>query len=301
MRRVQCKRRSLRYSAFPYRRARWRLRVKHDDGSASRSTRFEQLILRRLEVPLPPLAEQRRIAEVLDRAEALRAKRRAALAQLDTLTQSIFLDLFGDPATNPKGWPASGFGDVCDYANGARSASRTRQYARLSATYLRMRNGHVDASIDVRLRLRRRDNPTQCAGRWFDWKTTCVIAMAANSALALVRLNAMRCNSPRTCTARASTETCEPIVSLLRTLVYSLEYSSALESSASSPATRRTSPLIETCVHCRPTSPPRPPARLRPPCRRRRETESRPPRLAGRARRALRLPPAPRLPRGALR
>jgi type I restriction enzyme S subunit len=55
------------------------------------------------EISLPPLAEQRRIADVLDRAEALRAKRRAALAQLDTLTQSIFLDLFGDPTRNPKG------------------------------------------------------------------------------------------------------------------------------------------------------------------------------------------------------
>jgi type I restriction enzyme S subunit len=56
-------------------------------------------------IPLPPLAEQRRIAEVLDRAEALRAKRRAALAELDSLTQSLFLDLFGDPVTNPKGFP----------------------------------------------------------------------------------------------------------------------------------------------------------------------------------------------------
>jgi type I restriction enzyme S subunit len=55
-----------------------------------------------LQIPLPPLPEQRRIAEVLDRAEALRAKRRAALAQLDTLTQSIFLNLFGDPRTNPR-------------------------------------------------------------------------------------------------------------------------------------------------------------------------------------------------------
>jgi type I restriction enzyme S subunit len=55
-------------------------------------------------VLLPPLAEQRRIAEVLDRAEALRAKRRAALAQLDSLTQSLFLDLFGDPVTNSKAW-----------------------------------------------------------------------------------------------------------------------------------------------------------------------------------------------------
>jgi type I restriction enzyme S subunit len=56
-------------------------------------------------IPLPPLAEQRRIAEVLDKAEALRAKRRAALAQLDSLTQSFFLDLFGDPSANPKAWP----------------------------------------------------------------------------------------------------------------------------------------------------------------------------------------------------
>ena len=56
-------------------------------------------LLMSLQIPLPPLAEQRRIAEVLDRAEALRAKRRAALAQLDSLTQSLFLDLFGDPAT----------------------------------------------------------------------------------------------------------------------------------------------------------------------------------------------------------
>ena len=58
-----------------------------------------------ISITLPPLAEQRRIAEVLDRAEALRAKRRAALAQLDSLTQSLFLDIFGDPATNQKGWP----------------------------------------------------------------------------------------------------------------------------------------------------------------------------------------------------
>jgi type I restriction enzyme S subunit len=64
-----------------------------------------------LEIPLPPLAEQRRIAEVLDRAEALRAKRRAALAQLDPLTQALFLDLFGDPATNTKGVPIESLGN----------------------------------------------------------------------------------------------------------------------------------------------------------------------------------------------
>ena len=72
--------------------------------------------LKQLEVVLPPLAEQRRIAEVLDRAEALRAKRRAALAQLDSLTQSLFLDLFGDPAT--KGWAMTDIAGVVNEADG---------------------------------------------------------------------------------------------------------------------------------------------------------------------------------------
>ena len=46
---------------------------------------------------LPPIEEQRRIAAILDAADALRAKRRQALAKLDTLTQAIFIDMFGDP------------------------------------------------------------------------------------------------------------------------------------------------------------------------------------------------------------
>ena len=56
------------------------------------------------QIPLPPLAEQKRIAGILDATDALRAKRREALAQLDTLIQSTFLDMFGDPLTNPMGW-----------------------------------------------------------------------------------------------------------------------------------------------------------------------------------------------------
>jgi type I restriction enzyme S subunit len=63
-------------------------------------------------VPVPPLPEQRRIADILEKADVLRAKRRAALAQLDILTQFIFLDMFGDPATNPKGWSVVPLGDL---------------------------------------------------------------------------------------------------------------------------------------------------------------------------------------------
>ncbi len=58
---------------------------------------------------LPPLAEQRRTVEVLDKADTLRAKRQASLTQLDALSKSIFLEMFGEPAANPKGWPERAF------------------------------------------------------------------------------------------------------------------------------------------------------------------------------------------------
>ena len=65
-----------------------------------------------LQIPLPPLAEQKRIAGILDAADALRAKRREALAELDTLVQSTFLDMFGDPVTNPMGWDVVAFESI---------------------------------------------------------------------------------------------------------------------------------------------------------------------------------------------
>lgn len=74
-------------------------------GNGATFKEVSKAVVSRIEIGLPLLSEQRRIADVLDRAEALRARRRAALAHVDTLTQSIFLEMFGDPATNPKGWP----------------------------------------------------------------------------------------------------------------------------------------------------------------------------------------------------
>jgi type I restriction enzyme S subunit len=63
-------------------------------------------------IPLPPLAEQKRIAKILDAADVLRVKRRESLAQLDSLLQSMFLELFGDPIENPKGWESVRFHSI---------------------------------------------------------------------------------------------------------------------------------------------------------------------------------------------
>lgn len=65
-------------------------------------------------IPLPPLDEQRHIAAILDKADELRQKRRHSLACLDDLLKSVFLEMFGNPVTNPMGWDIKTFGDVCD-------------------------------------------------------------------------------------------------------------------------------------------------------------------------------------------
>lgn len=87
-------------------------------ASGANLPRISPQALAALEIPLAPLSVQQRIAEVLDKADALRAKRRAALAQLDALTQCIFLDMFGDPFKNPKSWPRKRIGEVATVITG---------------------------------------------------------------------------------------------------------------------------------------------------------------------------------------
>ncbi|MBT5303676.1 MAG: restriction endonuclease subunit S [Candidatus Scalindua sp.] len=65
------------------------------------------------EIPLPPLEEQKRIAAILDKADALHRKREKSIALIDDLLRSVFLDMFGDPFTNPKGWKVEKLGNVC--------------------------------------------------------------------------------------------------------------------------------------------------------------------------------------------
>lgn len=97
--------------------------------------------LKRTEVVLLPLPEQRRIAAILDQADALRAKRREALAQLDRLTQAIFVEMFGDPVTNPKEWPLIPTGLLSDVQGGLQVTS-ARSALPVEVPYLRVANVH---------------------------------------------------------------------------------------------------------------------------------------------------------------
>lgn len=76
-----------------------------------------------IEIPLPPLDEQRRIAAVLDKVSDLIAKRREQLDKLDELVKARFVEMFGDPINNTKGLPTIPLGKVCNLKAGVTTSS----------------------------------------------------------------------------------------------------------------------------------------------------------------------------------
>lgn len=73
-----------------------------------------------LQIPLPPLPVQQHIADVLDRASALIEKRKVQIDKLDLLIKSQFIEMFGDPVTNPKGWEIKKLSDIFDVGSSKR-------------------------------------------------------------------------------------------------------------------------------------------------------------------------------------
>jgi len=77
-------------------------------------------LVKDLDIPLPPLAEQKRIAAILDKADSLRRKNQQAIQLADQFLRAVFLDLFGDSVTNPKGWGAVKLGHYCEVGSSKR-------------------------------------------------------------------------------------------------------------------------------------------------------------------------------------
>lgn len=84
---------------------------KRSTGSTAKGIRSKELA--KIKIPLPPLPIQRKIAEVLDAADRIRQRNKEVLAKYDQLAQSVFLEMFGDPVRNEKGWEVKKLSEVC--------------------------------------------------------------------------------------------------------------------------------------------------------------------------------------------
>lgn len=99
--------------------------------------------LANISIPLPPLDEQRRIAALLDRADALRHKDRKLLDHYNALAQSVFLDMFGDPVRNEKGWEMKMLGEISSLQGGLQITPLRKAYP-IQVPYLRVANVYKD-------------------------------------------------------------------------------------------------------------------------------------------------------------
>lgn len=107
---------------------------------------FTVTALKEIEMPLPPLEEQRRIAAMLDKVSDLIAKRRAQLDKLDLLVKARFVEMFGDQYTNPKGWETGTIRDVVSEVKYGTSRPAVEGGA---YKYLRMGNITFDGHLDL--------------------------------------------------------------------------------------------------------------------------------------------------------
>ena len=84
--------------------------------SAYPSIRLEDI--NNLSIPFPPIDQQKKIAAILDAADTCRQKTKSLIEKYDELTKSLFLDMFGDPVSNPMGWEIISLVDYGSFKNG---------------------------------------------------------------------------------------------------------------------------------------------------------------------------------------
>ena len=118
-----------------------------DLGVGATFKEISKTVIANVEIPLPPLAEQRRIASILDQADELRQKRQQAIEKLDQLLQATFIEMFGDPVSNPKGWDVGCIGDMLESVKYGSSDKATLDG---EIPILRMNNLTYSGEMDLR-------------------------------------------------------------------------------------------------------------------------------------------------------
>jgi type I restriction enzyme S subunit len=110
-------------------------------GNGATFKEVSKTVVSRIEIPLPPISEQRRIATILARVDSLKIKRRITLGQLDELARATFFQLFGDPVTNSKGWPEDRvLDDVADISSGITKGRKLNGASTREVPYLAVVN-----------------------------------------------------------------------------------------------------------------------------------------------------------------
>jgi len=102
-------------------------------------------------IPLPPLAEQQKIAAILDAADTLRQKDQQLVERYTALSQSLFLEMFGDPVTNPMGWECEEFGSIGNLDRGKSKHRPRNDPVLLGGDYPLIQTGDV-ANCDGHIR-----------------------------------------------------------------------------------------------------------------------------------------------------
>jgi type I restriction enzyme S subunit len=116
-------------------------------GKTDRAVMGSTLNKRKLEqikIPLPSIELQRRIAQILDKADEIIRKRKDAIALTEQLQKSIFIDMFGDPVTNPQGWEKNKLGKISNIQGGLQ-VTKKRESNPLEVPYLRVANVYRDS------------------------------------------------------------------------------------------------------------------------------------------------------------
>lgn len=112
---------------------------KNDNGSSQPN--LSAASVKKFTIPLPPLPEQQRIARLLDLADGLRQKQQQLLLEYDRLLESVFLEMFGDPVKNEKGWEETQLGSVCSkIGSGATPSGGKESYLDSGISLIRSLN-----------------------------------------------------------------------------------------------------------------------------------------------------------------
>ena len=106
-----------------------------------------------IEIPLPPLPVQQKIADILNRASALIEKRKAQIDKLDLLVKSRFIEMFGDPVTNPMGWEVKRLSDIIMHTNNGMARRGNDVDGSIVLRLVELQDGYIDYMKPNRINL----------------------------------------------------------------------------------------------------------------------------------------------------